>query len=115
MTGLLMVLGQVVAVAGALVLVIAAVGLLRFGDVYMRTSAVATATGVGISLIIIGSLLVAPGAADTVKALLAVVLQVITSALGGILLARSAVLTGHRFRPDTETAALEAPTRPQRR
>lgn len=103
------VFGQVLSVSGALVLLLAAVGLLRFGDVYMRASAVATATGVGITLVLIGALLVAPGVADGVKVLLAVVLQLVTSAVGGILLARSAVLTGHRFRPDTASTALAAP------
>lgn len=106
MSGVLAIGGQVVAVAGAFVLLLAAAGLLRFDDVYMRASAVATATGVGISLVIIGSLLVAPGPADTVKALLAVALQLVTSALGGILLARSAILTDHPFRPDTDITAL---------
>lgn len=97
----LSVVGQVLAVAGGLTLLLAALGLLRFGDVYMRASSVATATGVGISLVIIGSVLLMPGVADIVKALLAVALQIVTSAVGGIMVARSAMLTGHRFRPDT--------------
>lgn len=100
------VFGQVLTVAGALVLLLAAVGLLRFGDVYMRASAVATATGIGITLVLIGTFLISPGVADGVKIVLAIALQLATSAVGGILLARSAVLTGHRFRPDTASTAL---------
>ncbi|MEQ3553626.1 monovalent cation/H(+) antiporter subunit G [Pseudonocardia nematodicida] len=113
MTGFLTVLGQVLAVAGAGVLLLAAIGLLRFADFYMRASAVATATGVGISLIIIGSVLVAPGVADAVKAAVAVVLQLVTSAAGGIMLARCALLSGHRFSPDTDSAALRSVTGPR--
>ena len=58
------VFGQTLAVAGALVLLVAALGLQRFGDVYMRASAVATGTGVGISFVLVGAVLVAPGVAD---------------------------------------------------
>ncbi|MEU8489725.1 cation:proton antiporter [Pseudonocardia alni] len=95
------VFGQTLAVAGALVLLVAALGLQRFGDVYMRASAVATGTGVGISFVLVGAVLVAPGVADVAKVLLAITLQLASSAVGGILLGRSAVLTGHRFRADT--------------
>lgn len=105
------VFGQVLTVAGALVLLLAAVGLLRFGDVYMRASAVATATGSGITLVLVGAFLVSPGVADGLTVLLAVVLQLVTSAVGGVLLARSAVLTRHRFRPDTASTALADPAR----
>ncbi|MFG1635593.1 cation:proton antiporter [Pseudonocardia alni] len=105
------VFGQVLTVAGALVLLLAAVGLLRFGDVYMRASAVATATGGGITLVLVGSFLVSPGVADGLMVLLAVGLQLVTSAVGGVLLARSAVQTGHRFRPDTASTALAGPAR----
>ncbi|WP_226364779.1 monovalent cation/H(+) antiporter subunit G [Pseudonocardia sp. ICBG162] len=106
------VFGQILTVSGALVLLLAAVGLLRFGDVYMRASAVATATGGGITLVLVGAFLVSPGVADGLMVLLAVVLQLVTSAVGGVLLARSAVLTGHRFRPDTASTALAGPARP---
>lgn len=109
MSEVLTLLGQIVAVAGGLTLLLAAIGLLRFGDVYMRASSVATASGVGISLVIIGSVLVAPGVADVVKALLAVALQIVTAAVGGIMVARSAVLTDHPFRPDTDISEAQGP------
>ncbi|NJQ04629.1 cation:proton antiporter [Streptomyces lonarensis] len=111
MTGFLDPLGQAMAVLGGLVFVAAGVGLLRLRDPYMRTSAVATAAGVGVVLVVGGSVLTSPADSDLVKLAVAVVLQLATSAVGGMTLARAAVLSGHDFADGTDTSALDQPER----
>ncbi|MFX4290996.1 monovalent cation/H(+) antiporter subunit G [Streptomyces bohaiensis] len=111
MTAFLDVLGQAMAVLGGLVFVAAGVGLLRLRDPYMRTSAVATAAGVGVVLVVGGSVLTSPTVSDLVKLVVAVVLQLATSAVGGMTLARAAVLSGHAFAEGTDTSALDRPER----
>lgn len=91
------ILGSILVVLGALVFLAAGIGLWRLRDPYQRISAVATAAGAGIVFVVIGALLSDPSLDSTVKVILAVVLQLITSAIGGMVIARSAMLSGHRF------------------
>lgn len=95
-------------VLGAAVFLVAAVGLITLFDPYTRTSAVATAAGLGVSLVVTGVVLLDPTLSTTVKAVVAIVLQLATSAIGGMAIARSAVLSGHSFEPGTDTTALDA-------
>lgn len=85
--------GDIFIIAGALVFATAALGILRFPDAYTRISAVSTAGGVGIILIVTGSLLHQPSIPDTVKVILIIALQLATSAVGSMAIARSAYLT----------------------
>ncbi len=94
---LLAIIGQVLIVAGALVFATAALGIIRFPDTYTRISAVGTAGGIGIALVVTGALLLQPTLPDTVKVIAIVVLQLATSAIGTIALARSAALTRTRM------------------
>jgi multicomponent Na+:H+ antiporter subunit G len=87
-------LGQILAVAGGLIFLTAAVNLVRLPDAYTRVSALTTAAGFGLGFVTVGALLVAPTVTDTVKVVLAVLLQLATSAVAGMYLARSAYLTG---------------------
>lgn len=80
----------------------AGLGVIRFRDPYMRASAVGTAAGLGIALITIGAALTMPSTANLVKAALAVVLQLATSAVGTTIIARAAVNSGHDFSPNTD-------------
>ncbi|MEJ5912974.1 monovalent cation/H(+) antiporter subunit G [Pseudokineococcus sp. 1T1Z-3] len=93
-TSVLPLLGQGLAVLGGLIFLSAALGVLRLPDLYTRTSAVATAAGLGITFVVVGCLLVAPTVDDTVKVVLAVLLQLATSVVGSMVIARSAHLTG---------------------
>nr|WP_255718381.1 monovalent cation/H(+) antiporter subunit G [Micrococcus sp. ACRRV] len=86
--------GSVLAVAGAVVFLGAAVGLIRFPDPYTRISATGTAGGVGMILIVTGGLLLMPSVANLVKVVLIVVLQLGTAAIATMALGRSAYLTG---------------------
>jgi len=86
--------GSVLAVAGAVVFLGAAVGLIRFPDPYTRISATGTAGGVGMILTVTGGLLLMPSVANLVKVVLIVVLQLGTAAIATMALGRSAYLTG---------------------
>lgn len=104
MSGVLSVIGQIAIVAGALLFSVAGFGLLRLRDVYARSSAIATAAGLGVSLILVGSFLLTPSWPGSVKLIIAVILQLATSAVGSMAIARSAYLTGSRMELDPEGA-----------
>lgn len=87
------VVGQVLAVLGGLVVLTAALGVVRFPDAYTRISAVGTAGGAGIVLVVLGALLIDLSASDAVKVLAVIVLQLATSAVGSMAIARAARLT----------------------
>ncbi len=87
------IVGQTLAVLGALVVLTAALGVVRFPDAYTRISAVGTAGGAGIVLVVLGALLVDPSPADAAKVLAVIVLQLATSAVGSMAIARAARLT----------------------
>ena len=87
------VLGQIVIVAGALVFVTAALGVVRFPDVYTRISAVGTAAGLGVVMVVGGALLLQPSLSNGIKVAVIVFLQLGTSAIGSMAVARSAYLT----------------------
>lgn len=86
------VLGQVLIVAGGLVFLTAALGVARFPDVYTRISAVGTAAGLGIVLVVAGALLVQPSVSNAVKVAVIIALQLATSSVGSMAVARSAYL-----------------------
>lgn len=87
------IVGNILIVLGALVFATAALGLTRFPDPYMRVSAVGTAGGAGIVLVVSGALLLDPSIPGFVKVVLIIALQLTTSAIGSIAIARSAYLT----------------------
>lgn len=91
--------GQIVVVVGALIFATAALGVLRFTDPYTRISAVGTAGGIGIILVVAGALLYQPSVPDLIKVLLIIFLQLGTSAVGTMAIARASYLTGTQMRP----------------
>lgn len=88
------VLGYGSVIVGAFVFLGAAVGLVRFADLYMRSSAVATAAGLGIIFIIVGAFLLHPEWSATPKVIIAVLLQLASSAVGSMAIARAGFLSG---------------------
>ncbi len=92
-------LGNLLVVGGVLVFAVAVVGLFKFTDVYTRISAVGTAAGLGISLLVIGVFVVAPSWSNFMKLLLILFLQLATSSIGTMSIARSAYLTGSKMDP----------------
>lgn len=99
--------GNIAILVGSAIFVLAAVGLLRFRDVYSRISAVATAGGLGVVLVCGGAALLQPAVDSFVKVAVAIVLQLLTSAVGAIVISRAAVLSGHRFVAGTDESALD--------
>lgn len=88
------IVGQVLIVLGALLFSTSAIGLIRLPDVYTRASAIATAAGFGVALVVSGSFFFVISLENAIKVALAVVLQLTTSAVGSMTLARAAYLTG---------------------
>lgn len=101
MTDALNVIGSVLLVLGGLIFVGAAIGLFRLPDLYTRISAVTTAAGLGIVFVMVGALLLQPGISNTVKVVITVPLQLATSAVGSMAIARSAYLTGSKLTEST--------------
>lgn len=99
---MLTVIAYVLIFSGVVVFAGAGVGVLRFRDPYMRASAVGTAAGLGIALITIGAVLTMPTPENLLKAGVAVILQLATSAVGTTIIARAAVNSGHDFSADTD-------------
>lgn len=91
-------LGNVIITLGSLIFATAALGVLRFHDAYSRISAVGTAAGFGIAMVIGGAFLVQPSVVNLIKVLLVIALQLTTSAIGTMAIARSAYLTGSPLR-----------------
>lgn len=91
--------GNVLLIAGALIFSVAVIGLFRFTDVYQRISAVGTAAGLGISLLIIGVFFEMPTWPNFFKLLIILFLQLATSSIGTMVIARSAYLTGSKLQP----------------
>lgn len=101
------VVGQVLIVLGAAVFLTATVGLVRLPDLYTRSSAVATAAGVGVSFLLTGVFFFVPGPGTGIKLVVAVVLQLVTSAVGSMAIARSGYLIGSAVYSPTHHNELE--------
>ncbi|MCD2190876.1 cation:proton antiporter [Actinomycetospora soli] len=99
--GLPGILGQVLVAFGAAIFVVAALGLLRLPDVYARASAVTLAAEAGTVAILLGALLLMPSVGNGLKVVLAVALQVVGCAVGGMMVVRSGYLTGARLAAGT--------------
>ncbi|RKT33559.1 multicomponent Na+:H+ antiporter subunit G [Microbacterium sp. AG1240] len=101
MTLALSIAGNVFVVLGSLVFATAALGVIRFPDTFARISAVGTAGGIGIALVLGGAFLLAPSLPDLLKVGVAIALQLTTSAVGSIAIARSAYLARAPLAPLT--------------
>lgn len=104
------ILGQVLIVAGGLVFLTAALGLVRFPDPFTRVSAVGTASGIGIVFVVVGAFLLQPQWGDSVKVLAIVFLQLATSAIGSMAIARAAFVTRTPMRMGDQDQLVANPT-----
>ena len=82
-------IGEAIAVVGALLILVAAVGVVRFGDVLSRMHALTKASTVGVLLVAIGAAFVLPTANDITSALAAAILQLLTLPIAASLIARA--------------------------
>jgi multicomponent Na+:H+ antiporter subunit G len=83
------VIGQTIMFCGALLTLLAAVGVLRFPDALTRMHALTKASTVGFGLVAIGAAFVLPTANDITSALLAFALQLLTLPVAATLIANS--------------------------
>lgn len=88
------VLGQITVVLGALILLTAGAGVLKFPDLYTRASAVSTAAGFGIAFLVLGTLLIDPSIGSAVKVAIIIPIHLATAAVGSMAIVRSGYITG---------------------
>ena len=82
-------IGEAIMLAGAVLTLLAAVGVLRFPDALTRMHALTKASTVGFGLVAIGAALELPTANDVTSALLAFGLQLLTLPVAATLIANS--------------------------
>ena len=92
----LTVIGSALLILGAATLATAGIGLVRLPDLYTRTSAIGTAAGFGIAVMIAGVVVLDFSVLTLIKGLIAIVAQLLTSSIGSFALARAGYLTGSR-------------------
>lgn len=90
------VVGSALLILGAAIIASAAVGLLKLPDVYTRTSAIGTAAGLGVSLMIVGVVVLDFSTLNLIKGIFAIIAQLLTSAIGSFVLARASYLSGSK-------------------
>lgn len=90
------VVGSALLILGAAIIASAAVGLLNLPDVYTRTSAIGTAAGLGVSLMIVGVVVLDFSTLNLIKGIVAIIAQLLTSAIGSFVLARASYMSGSK-------------------
>lgn len=88
------VIASAMMVAGALLAVIAGLGLQRFPDVFARMHAATKPATLGLTLVVGGAALLVPAVTGTTKLLLVIVLQFLTAPVGSHLVGRAAYRAG---------------------
>lgn len=106
--------GEVVALGGAILTLLAAVGVIRFPDVLARMHALTKASTLGFVLVAVGAAMGLRNANDATSALLAAGLQILTLPVAANLISRSTYLAegiGHRVDAVDELAEARARAR----
>ncbi len=85
-------IGESLLLVGCVLILLAAIGVLRFNDVLNRMHALTKATTLGLLLALIGAAVVLDHPNDVTSVLIAAVLQLMTSTIAANLLARSTYL-----------------------
>lgn len=93
------IIANIMLLAGVIIFGLAVVGLFKFTDTFQRVSAVGTAAALGMSLLIIGAFLLVPSWMNFLLVLIILFLQMATSSVGTMAIARSAYLTGSTMQP----------------
>lgn len=86
---------------GTLLLLVAAIGVLRLPDFYLRCSAVSKASSLGAGLVLLGVALASTDAATALRALSGVAFLFLTAPVGSHVLGRAAHRTGVPLFPGT--------------
>ncbi|HEY7854708.1 MAG TPA: monovalent cation/H(+) antiporter subunit G [Aquiluna sp.] len=93
---ILTVIGSALLIFGAAIILSAAIGVLKLPDVFTQTSAIGTAAGLGVSLMIVGVVVIDFSVLNLIKGIIAIIAQLITSAIGSFVLARASYMTGSK-------------------
>jgi len=96
MTELLNILVGLLVIVGAFFTLFAAMGVLRFPDLYSRMHAASKAGVFGSGLILVGLALFAQDHAIVARAILAILFLILTTPVSAHLLAKAAYAAGHR-------------------
>lgn len=96
MSDLLQVLVGLMSIFGALFTLFAAMGVLRFPDLYSRMHAASKAGVFGSGLILLGLALFAQDYAIVTRAILTILFLLLTTPISAHLLAKAAYVAGHR-------------------
>lgn len=88
------VVGVALLASGVLLFVVAAVGMVRFSDAYTRLTAVTKSGTLGLCAVLLGVLVMDPSWGNAVKLLLATMLQLLTTPIGGFALSRGSFRSG---------------------
>ena len=88
-------IGEVVMLVGALLVLLAAIGAIRFDDVFARMHALAKASTLGVVLLLAGAAISLQHANDITSLVLAAVIQILASPPASNLLSRATYLAEH--------------------
>lgn len=83
-------IGEVITLLGAILILLSAVGVVRFPDVLSRMQALTKASTIGVLLVAVGAAFVLPTANEVTSALAAALLQLLTLPISASLIARAA-------------------------
>lgn len=89
-------IGELIALAGALLTLVSAVGVTRFDDALEQMHALTKASTIGLGLVAVGAAFLLPTANDITSALAAAALYVFTVPIGAALLGRATHLADRR-------------------
>jgi multicomponent Na+:H+ antiporter subunit G len=82
--------GEALVLLGALLTLLAAIGVARFQDAFARMHALSKATTAGVLVALLGAAVTMPTANDATSMIFAAVLQVVTNPVSSVMLARAA-------------------------
>ena len=108
-------IGPAVTLVGAVLILLSAIGVVRFPDALARMHALTKASTVGVVLVAVGAAFVLPTANDITSALAAALLQILTLPISASLIARATYLAGgisNRVDAIDEFAEVRAAGRP---
>ncbi|GAA2038233.1 monovalent cation/H(+) antiporter subunit G [Pseudokineococcus marinus] len=103
------VVGQGLLLVGSLLVGTAALGLVRLPDVYARTNAATKAAALGLVVVLLGGVVLAPTAGSVLTLLVAIALQLFTVPIGGFEVAQAARLSAAPVTPLTHHDDLGLP------
>lgn len=106
MSAVAIVLSGILLVVGAIFALLAAVGILRFGDIYMRMHAASKAGAVGSGLALVAVAVYSGDLAVATRAIAGAIFLLLTSPIAAHLMARAFYKAGYRPSPRTRPDAL---------